>query len=728
MTVIRISVNFICIFFFIKISAQITQPKAMSTNKSNVYFGNQLFDNYRNLENIEDSNTSKWLRDQTKYSESVLKEIPNREFYIRKRVEYDNQKSFSVEQINVTENDFYFYLRKTAEEKSAKLYYRKGFGGKEIKLFNPENFKSELSNNYIISYIKPNYDGSKIVIALTEDGKEISDLIIYDVEEHKLLPDRITNTWPADGGGISWLPDNNSFIYLHYPVTDPKSPFFLKNMASVIYKVGQNSKNLNVILSKSDNPRIKINSEDFPIVSLPSKKSKYLFGSISGAANFYDTYYKTIKTVNKKDDWNKLFCKEDKVSSFIVKEDKIIFNSERNNSNAIYETNLDQPDFKNPKIIISKIVDENINGIFPIKDGFVFTSSKNGIEAKIYLYKNGKAELLPLPFIAGNIQVTINSENSNELWIVCSGWKNEAERFKYDFSEKIFVAENLALVIKYPEFKNIVVKEISVKSRDGLDIPLTILYSNNTTKNSNNPLLIDAYGAYGTSMSPYFAKTYLLWVLNGGIAAVAHVRGGGEKGEQWHEGGFMKTKPNSWKDLISCTEYMIKEKYTNPEKIAIWGASAGGITVGRAMTERPDLFKAVIIESGILNPVRLENMPNGLNSVKEFGSTKTEDGFNSLLEMDAYQNIKKDVKYPATLITSGINDPRVSTWMPAKFAAKLLEDNISNNPILLKIDYQGGHGGSIPLEQRYSNLADIFAFAYWQLGNPDYQPKVIPRK
>lgn len=727
MTIIKVSVILTCLLFGVIASAQIVQQIAPSIDKCDIYFGSQLSDNYRNLENLEDSSTSKWLRDQTKYSESVLKEIPNREFYIRKRVDYDNQKLFSVEQINVTENDFYFYLRKTAAEKCAKLFFREGFGGKEIKLFDPGNFKYDISANYIISYIKPNYDGSKIVIALTENGKEISDLIIYDVKKQKLLSDHISNTWPADGGGISWLPDNNSFIYLHYPITDPKSPFFLKNMASVIYNVGQNSDNLDVLLSKNNNPKIKINAEDFPIVFLPSKKSKYLFGIISGAANFYDTYYKTLHSINNSTDWNKLFSKEDKVSSFIVREDKINFISERNNSNAIYETNLSQPDFKNPKIIISKIVDENINGIFPIKDGFIFTISKNGIEAKIYLYKNGKAELLPLPFMAGDIQVTINNENSNEFWIVCSGWKNEAERFKYDFSEKKFVAENLAPVIKYPEFKNIVVKEISVKSHDGLDIPFTILYSSNITKNSNNPLLIDAYGAYGTSMNPFFAKTYLLWVLNGGIAAVAHVRGGGEKGEQWHEGGFMKTKPNSWKDLISCTEYMIKEKYTNPEKIAIWGASAGGITVGRAMTERPDLFKAVIIESGLLNTVRLENIPNGLNSVKEFGSTKTEDGFNSLLEMDAYQHIKKDVKYPATLITSGINDPRVSTWMPAKFAAKLLEDNISNNPILLKIDYQGGHGGSIPLEQRYSNLADVFAFAFWQLGNQDYQPKVIPK-
>lgn len=262
-----------------------------------------------------------------------------------------------------------------------------------------------------------------------------------------------------------------------------------------------------------------------------------------------------------------------------------------------------------------------------------------------------------------------------------------------------------------------------MKSCDGQDIPLTLIYKKNISLDSNNPVLIDAYGAYGTNMNPFFAKTYLLWVLKGGIVAVAHVRGGGEKGEIWHKGGYKETKSNSWKDLISCAEYLVKEKYTSHSKMAIWGASAGGITVGRAMTERPKLFKAVIIESGILNPLRIESMPNGLNSVKEFGSINNENEFKGLLEMDAYQHLNKKIRYPATLITTGINDPRVSTWMPAKFAAKLKEVNSSDNPILLKVDYEGGHGGSIPLMQRYSNLADIFAFAFWQLGHPDYQPK-----
>ena len=233
--------------------------------------------------------------------------------------------------------------------------------------------------------------------------------------------------------------------------------------------------------------------------------------------------------------------------------------------------------------------------------------------------------------------------------------------------------------------------------------------------------LINSYGSYGISNNPYFSPTYLLWVQQGGVVAIAHVRGGGEKGEEWRLGGYKETKPNTWRDLIDCTEYLIKEKYTSQEKVAIWGASAGGITVGRAMTERPDLFKVVIAEVGVMNPLRDEITPNG--QPKEFGTVNDPKEFKSLLDMDAYQHIKKGEKYPATFITGGINDQRVIVWEPVKYAAKLLFNDASSNPQLLKIDFEGGHGNNVAVDQRYTNIDDIFTFAFWQLGHPDYQPK-----
>lgn len=191
-------------------------------------------------------------------------------------------------------------------------------------------------------------------------------------------------------------------------------------------------------------------------------------------------------------------------------------------------------------------------------------------------------------------------------------------------------------------------------------------------------------------------------------------------------GGYKETKPNSWKDLIDCTEYLINKKITSKEKIAIWGASAGGITVGRAMTERPDLFKAAILEVPTTNTLR-DVLAIGSNT-DEYGTLKDSKEFKALLEMDAYNHIKKGTKYPATFITGGINDPRVPTWEPVKFAAKLMADDASKNQILLQIDYEGGHGSNTTVAHGHANLSDIFAFAFWQLGHPDYQPKQSTKK
>lgn len=692
------------------------------------YFGTKIVDEYRNLENLKDPLTVQWMKDQTQYSISILQSIPNRKYYIDRRLEFDKKKSFSVSNINITENDFYFYLKQKPEENNTKVFFKKGFDGIEKEIFNPQNYKPENKKDYQINYIKPNYDGSKLAIALTESGKEISEMVIYDLIQDRLLPHIITNCWPSDSGGISWLPDNNSFIYLYYPVIDSNSPLFLKDMESVIYRIGDDPQNLNVLLSKKNNPNLNIKSEDFPDVSLITKSSNYLFGYISGPVKFMDTYYISAKDIDNKNKWKFLFSKEDKITDFITKGDNIIYISEKNGTNAIYSTSLQNPNFKNPSVIVPNIPDEIINDISSIKDGFIFYSSKNGVEAKLYLYKEEKIESLKLPIPAGDILITTKSDLSNDFWISCTGWKNDSERFKYNFLTKKFIAENLAPIIEYPEFKDVVIEEITVKSHDGLDIPLSLIYSKNIKKNKHNPLIIDAYGGYGYNNSPYFEKTYLLWVLQGGIVAIAHVRGGGEKGEEWYKGGYKTTKPNSWKDVISCAEYLIKQNYTSPENIAIWGASAGGITIGRAMTERPDLFKVAIINAGVVNALRMEFTPNGPNNVKELGTVKVQSEFKSLLEMDAYQHIKKGIKYPASFITGGINDPRVIPWMPTKFAAKLIAYNASDNPILLKIDYEGGHGGDIPLLQKYDNLADIFAFAFWQLGHPDYQPKEDTKK
>ncbi|MCW5591943.1 MAG: S9 family peptidase, partial [Burkholderiales bacterium] len=203
----------------------------------------------------------------------------------------------------------------------------------------------------------------------------------------------------------------------------------------------------------------------------------------------------------------------------------------------------------------------------------------------------------------------------------------------------------------------------------------------------------------------------------------ANVRGSGVYGQDWYKGGYKTTKPNTWKDFIACAEYLVAQKYTKPAKLGILGGSAGGILVGRAMTERPDLFAAVIPAVGVMDAVRAETTANGVPNIPEFGTVKKEDEFRALLAMSSYHQVKDRTAYPAVLLIHGVNDPRVDVWHSAKFAARVLAATTSGKPVLLDLDYEAGHGIGATKAQRQRDTADMYAFLLWQTGHPDFQPR-----
>ena len=261
-----------------------------------------------------------------------------------------------------------------------------------------------------------------------------------------------------------------------------------------------------------------------------------------------------------------------------------------------------------------------------------------------------------------------------------------------------------------------IAKELLVKSYDGTEVPLSVIHHKNIRMDGNNPCLLMGYGSYGISMTPYFSTTTMAWLETGGIYAVAHVRGGGEFGDEWHRAGQKATKSNTWKDFIACAEYLIQENYTSKEKIAGLGGSAGGITVGMAMIENPDLFTAMINQVGATNMIRILESPSGPANIPEFGNPADPEEFKSLLNMDTYYNIKNGIEYPAHLITGGLNDPRTIVWEPAKFAARLQTAQAGKKPILLRIDFESGHGIGDTKSQAFREYADIFTFLLWQFG------------
>ena len=261
------------------------------------------------------------------------------------------------------------------------------------------------------------------------------------------------------------------------------------------------------------------------------------------------------------------------------------------------------------------------------------------------------------------------------------------------------------------------VEEIEVASYDGTLVPLTIIRRKDLKMNGNNIALLNGYGAYGTTWAPEFNRTFALLANKGMVVCIAHVRGGGEKGDNWHKAGTMQSKPNTWKDFNACAEYLIAKGYTSKTHLACEGGSAGGILIGRAITERPDLWACAIPEASVLNILRFEYSAGGKTQAADFGTLDNINEYFSMMESDALLHIQKGVSYPAMLVITGWDDQRVNCWQGGKFAAASQHATTSGKPVLLKVNFNGGHGGDMTSkEAAIKEQAARYAFVLWQCG------------
>jgi prolyl oligopeptidase len=305
-----------------------------------------------------------------------------------------------------------------------------------------------------------------------------------------------------------------------------------------------------------------------------------------------------------------------------------------------------------------------------------------------------------------------------QSWTVSPQW------FAYDPVTNVMKNTNLDPPSPV-DYSNIVAEEVQVKARDGVMVPLSIVHRKDMKLDGTNPTLLYAYGSYGISSSPSFSPGRLAWFEHGGVYAVAHVRGGGENGDEWHLAGKDANKINTINDFIDCAKWLIANKYTSPGKLGARGGSAGGITMGGAITQAPGLFAAVLDEIPVSDQLRIEFSSNGVPNIPEFGSVKTEAGFKNLYATSPVQHVVPGGKYPAVMLTTGANDPRVDPWEAAKMTATLQADSASGRPILLRVDYVGGHGLIGATKAQAAELgADEYGFLLWNMGVAGFQPTI----
>lgn len=693
-----------------------------SLPKENVvdnYFGMSIHDPYRYMETPGDSVTLKWYQEQTKEAKKLLGGISGRDKLFEEISDKASSKSGEVSSIEVTENNNYFYLKRDVETQSNFLFYREGYAGKEHLLFNPK----AQGEAYSINYFSPNWDGSYVALGLTKNDEEISIIRILEVQNKSMLPQTLDHCWPAGLGGVHWMEDGTSFTYENIPEIDKSKEGYLLNTETVLYEIRRPAEETKVLFSKKNNPEIAFSEEDFPEVDLQNPKDNFVFGSLWGPGPYADYYYAPKELVHQtKINWKKLFGKQHKVMTFYLQGNDIVFLTAFEAPNfKICKTSLDNPDFENAEVLIPEDKDLVITDFAITAESLWLTKKRNGVETFLFEFRNGSVTQIDLPAPAGHLEFQSNNKNSSDFWVALEGWTTKRSRYKYDLSSSLFQEETFGNESTSDVLENVVVQEIEVTAHDGEKIPLSLIYNKNTPRDGEQRILLSGYGAYGIIHRPRLDKYLPHWLQYGGVYAVAHVRGGGEKGDSWYKGGFKATKENTWKDFIACAEYLINENYTSSENLAVFSGSAGGILIGKAVTERPDLFNCAMIRVGVLNTLRTETGPNGPNNVKEYGTVKDSIEFRGLLKMDSFHSIQKDSSYPAMLLTAGLNDARVNAWEAGKFTARMQEYNVSGEPALLLVDSEGGHGLDASIEKESIELANMLSFALWKTGHSDFQ-------
>ena len=693
-------------------SAQQGPPKAPVHEVTDTYFGQKIVDPYRWMEDSKSADFVAWMKAQADYTRSQLDQLPMRTELL-KRLEELSDTGVRVTGVQRA-GGYYFYYRVAPGENDRRLYVREGLKGAERLLLDPDKL-SEPGKRYSIDSYNVSFDGKYVSYTISVGGSENGEMRVIETATGKDLGERIDR---ARFGAGTWLPDNRSFVYNRLQkLAEGAPPTELYQKSRVyLHTLGTNPDSDVAIFGYEVNPAIKIGPTPLPFASVPIG-SKYVIALLnSGVSPNSEYYFTTVdKLTQKPIPWRKLVSLDDEVATLDLHGDDAYLLTYKNTPRyKVVHINLAQPDIAKADTIFPA-GQAVVNAAGAAKDALYVQTLDGGV-GKLWRvdYKGGAPQLIKLPY-DGTANIGWTDQQTEGLLFGLTSWTRSSAYFAYNPATK--TATDTTLIPQIPiDMSSIDAVSVTAKSYDGTMVPLVILSKKSLKRDGTNPTLMIGYGSYGiVNTEPFFASGYLPWLERGGILAFAGVRGGGEYGEEWHLAGKQKTKPNTWKDFIACAEYLINEKYTSAAHLAGEGGSAGGILIGNSIAERPDLFGAAVDAVGVNDAVRAETTSNGVPNIPEFGSTKTEEGFKALLEMDAYLKIKDGVKYPAVLLTTGINDPRVEPWMSAKMAARLQAATTSGKPILLRVDYDAGHGFGSTKRQRNEQNADIFAFLFSQL-------------
>ncbi len=688
------------------------QPEARVEIARDTYFGMTIADPYRWMEDRHSDEFETWLRGQAAYTRVYLDALPDRT-QLHARFEALSNAGPVVRDLKAT-GERIFYLKQEPGEELPRLVCRavsKDEG--EQVLFDPNTLTGEAHT--AIDWYYPSRDGRFVAYGISQGGSENSVLHVLDVEQDRTLDLAIDRTYFS---WVSWLSDNRSFLYRRFPAlaSDAPATDFYKDACVYLHRLGDDPSEDQAIFGRGINPRVELERDDIPAL-LIEPGSDWMIARIEHGDRLEVTLYAAhIDGLSNPAacPWQKIADIEDEVADHALAGDTIYLRTHRNAPRfKVIAVAFNQPDSTHAQVIVPES-EAVITQILAVGNTLLALDRLGGMaQLRRVNRETGGISSVELPF-AGSIHDWTRDDKRGEVFFKMESWSISPRIYRYNVGNGQ-ISDTGWFAPWSIDFSDIEVHEVFAPAHDGTPIPLSIMHRKGLKRDGNNPTILTGYGSYGLSQDPIFLPEQMAWYERGGVAAIGHLRGGGEYGEDWHKAGRMLNKQNTIDDFIACAEYLIKQGYTRPERLAGEGASAGGIPTGGALVKRPDLWAVMVMHVPVANSLRIELTENGPPNIEEFGSVTTEDGFQGLLITDSYGKVREGISYPAVLLTGGYNDPRVVVWQPAKMAARLQAATASGKPILLRVEYRGGHGVGQTRAQGIALMADVLAFLSEQM-------------
>ena len=678
---------------------KVEYPETKKCDTVDHYFGVAVPDPYRWLEDDYSEETANWVKAQNEVTNNFLSQIPYRE---KMKQHLKDIMNYPKEGVPWKKGDRYFFYRNDGLQNQSVLYYKNSLDGEAVELLDPNKLSDD--GTVALSTLDISDNGNYLGYAISRNGSDWQEIYVKNITTGEVLSDHLV--W-VKFSGIAWKDDG--FFYSRFP--EPKNELSGVNENGKLYyhKVGTDQNADQLAYEDRTNPNLSFTAE------VVNKRYLVIYGSESTSGNCL--YYKDLSKLNAQ------FVKL--VTDF--KDDYGVV--DEIDGNFFVMTNHEAPAYKLVKIPLDNptnwidVIPQSkdiLTGVSHLGKRLIANYNKDAHSVVKIFDENGKFLANLDNDLIGSIGGFSGEPEDTETFYTVTSYITPAAIYRYD------VTNNKSTLYKNSEIKfnsdEYVTEQKFYTSKDGTKVPMFITHKKGIKMDGNNPTLLYGYGGFNISLTPSFSTTRILWLEQGGVLAVANLRGGGEYGKEWHEAGTKMKKQNVFDDCIAAAEYLISQGYTSKEKLALQGGSNGGLLVGAVVNQRPDLFAVAIPQVGVMDMLRYHKFTIGRYWAVDYGTSEdSKEMFEYLYNYSPLHSIQEGKEYPAILVTTADHDDRVVPAHSFKYAATLQNSDIGDKPHLIRIESNAGHGGGKPLDKTLDEVTDMFSFIFFNMGvEPKY--------